>query len=334
MGGYSAAPAIAGTGNPSGAEPYGLQNGGTGLAQSPSQSVPRVAALIDANGNVNTGTTLSGVYTTDNPRSVYSPDGTMLLISGQGNKNGTGGAAGSNDSGDIDEGVFSTTVGSTVTAITGTASAYPTLPLASGTTFTSTSIYNNGSTAVPVYNTNDTRFVTQYALATPTVSMDKGNSKDTRPAGVYLMSSSSVVGSTQTTTTTTMTQITAGNNGKTGSAEVFYSPEGFWFANANTLYVADTGVSKTGGTGAGGIQKWMNLGGNTWTLVYQFVNPGNFLTPAQAVTAAATATPLASRFHGHPGSRRHGRRNRLRSHHRSGEWERHGQSLRRLLHGR
>ena len=63
-----------------------------------------------------------------------------------------------------------------------------------------------------------------------------------------------------------------------------YSPEGFFFANANTLYVADTGVPKAGGTGDGGIQKW-TYNGTSWSLAYTLTDPA-FVAP----TAAATAT--------------------------------------------
>jgi hypothetical protein len=60
--------------------------------------------------------------------------------------------------------------------------------------------------------------------------------------------------------------------GLSGSKEVFYSPEGFFFANADTLYVADTGDPKAGSLGDGGIQKW-TLNGSSWILDY-------ILTPA------------------------------------------------------
>jgi hypothetical protein len=86
------------------------------LAQSGSLSgqsytpVARVIALIDAYGNVNSSTALYNVFNTNNPRSVYSANGTAAYISGQ----GTGC--------DLTGGVFYTALGvpnSAPTAITG-----------------------------------------------------------------------------------------------------------------------------------------------------------------------------------------------------------------------
>ena len=83
------------------------------LAQSSDVDVPRVAATIDAYGNVNTSTTFTGPYDGNNPRAVYSPDGTSFYISGQGlhNKVSKGVYA---DEG----GIFTTTLGTTGTANT------------------------------------------------------------------------------------------------------------------------------------------------------------------------------------------------------------------------
>ncbi len=44
----------------------------------------RVAALIDINGNADTSTALTGVYNTNNPRSVATVDGSTLLRLGSG----------------------------------------------------------------------------------------------------------------------------------------------------------------------------------------------------------------------------------------------------------
>jgi hypothetical protein len=85
---------------------------------------------------------------------------------------------------------------------------------------------------------------------------------------------------TTSESTNTGTQLTPANNG----SGVNYSPEGFYFANATTLYVADTGDPKAGGTGDGGIQKWV-FSGSQWTLLYTLTNP-NFVSPTQATSAA------------------------------------------------
>jgi len=64
------------------------------------------------------------------------------------------------------------------------------------------------------------------------------------------------------------------------SATVTAFPFGIWFADANTLYVADEGDGYTGGTDlythaaaqtTAGLQKWV-FNGTTWTLAYTFQN--------------------------------------------------------------
>ena len=47
-------------------------------------TVPRVVALIGANGSVDTTTALTGVFNTNNPRSAVTVDGSSFYISGQG----------------------------------------------------------------------------------------------------------------------------------------------------------------------------------------------------------------------------------------------------------
>jgi hypothetical protein len=140
-------------------------------------------------------------------------------------------------------------------------------------------VTNTGTPPVAIYNAHDTRFVTQYNGNTY-YSIDTSSGKFT---GVQELTGSP-------TSLSTPTPITAGNNGKTGKNEVFYSPEGFYFANPTTLYVADTGVPKAGSVGDGGIQKWI-LNGSSWTLAYT-LTPSNFLTPS----AVATATSGESGF--------------------------------------
>ncbi len=65
------------------------------------------------------------------------------------------------------------------------------------------------------------------------------------------------------------------NEPLTGTTSVNLSPEDYFFANATTLYVADSGDPKNNSTcsgtcvsiGDGGLQKW-TLSGGTWTLDY------------------------------------------------------------------
>ncbi len=196
------------------------------LAQSTDTNVPRIAALIDANGNVNSSTELNDVYSTNNPRSVYSSTGSTFYISGQGDGNAS------------DQGVFYGNVGLNTTS--------------------------GGGAPAGIYNAQDTRTVTAYN-GNLYFSIDTGSGTDT---GIWKYTG-------LPTTSSTPTRIIPANNGKSGGSEVFYSPEGFYFANANTLYVADTGDPKAGDVadGDGGIQKW-TLNGNTWSLQYT-LTPNN-----------------------------------------------------------
>jgi hypothetical protein len=72
-------------------------------------------------------------------------------------------------------------------------------------------------------------------------------------------------------------------SGKVNGTTVNFSPQSFVFANPTTLYVADTGDPKAGGTGDGGIQKWLYSNG-AWNLAYTLTD-ANFVSPASATTA-------------------------------------------------
>ncbi len=202
------------------------------FAQSTDTNVPRVAVRVDSTGNVDSSTVLSDLYNTNNPRSVYSGDGSTFYISGQGDKLAS------------DQGIFGQVGLNTVT-----------------TSSTPTGIYNAAQTrVVTAYNNS-----LYYSIDTSTLTgIWKFNGTPTGPASP--------------------TRIIPANNGVGGSSEVFYSPEGFYFANADTLYVADTGDPKEGALGDGGIQKW-TFNGSSWALQYT-------LTPTTPgwVPAGKTAT--------------------------------------------
>ncbi len=237
---------------------YDVGGNGTALAQSPnvtgnSADVSRVIALIGANGSVNSTTAISNVFSENNPRSVYTTNGTSFYISGQGNKDNTGGV------------FYVSSVGATTaTAITGA----------------DTASKSNGT-----YN-QDTRDV-QIVNGQLTVSVD--SSEGTASKG-YDIDRIGTLGTAGNPPTTTLNQqptalpglngaiaLSNGNgngiNGSSGSA--YLSPENFFYANATTLYVADTGDSKngtqgtaTGNLGDGGLQKWTLNSSGTWTLDY------------------------------------------------------------------
>jgi Divergent InlB B-repeat domain len=71
-------------GNPATAQTGNLTNPVSGVTGT--TAVPRVAALIDANGNVNTSTVLYNIFDENDARSAYSPDGVNIYVSGQGCK--------------------------------------------------------------------------------------------------------------------------------------------------------------------------------------------------------------------------------------------------------
>jgi Hint domain len=63
------------------------------------------------------------------------------------------------------------------------------------------------------------------------------------------------------------------------------SPESYFFASPDTLYVADGGNPKEGGLGDGGLQKWV-LSGGTWTLEYT-LSDGLNLVPDTATSGTS-----------------------------------------------
>jgi hypothetical protein len=236
---------------------YDVNGTGTALAQSPnvtgnSADVSRVIALIGANGSVNSTTAIANVFNENNPRSVYTTNGTSFYISGQGNKDNTGGV------------FYVANVGATTaTAITGG----------------DTSSKSNGT-----YN-QDTRDV-QIVNGQLTVSADSSEGTASKGLDIDRIGTLGTAGNPPTTTLNQQPTalpglngaITLSNgngnsiNGSSGSA--YLSPENYFYANSTTLYVADTGLSKNGtqGTasgnlGDGGLQKWSLVNG-TWTLDY------------------------------------------------------------------
>ena len=221
-------------GAPNGA--YSNANG-TAEAQSTDTNVPRVAAVIDiSTGAVNTSTVLNDIYNGNNPRSVYTSNGTNLYFSGQGfSKTDQGG-------------IYATTTGTNTTA----GGSAPTAINTTSSTRTVTQANVNASTG-----SNSPTAYTYY-------SMDQ-NSRGVATSGIFEYSGSP----TSSQGSNMGTRITAASLTSNGST-VYMSPEGFFFANATTLYVADTGSPKiTSGGSDGGIQKWSYDGpGNTWTLDY------------------------------------------------------------------
>jgi hypothetical protein len=227
----------------------------TALGQSGSLSgqsytaVPRVVAVIGANGSVNTTTALYNVFNGNNPRSVYSTNGTTFYVSGQGN------------SPDATGGVFYTTLGShSATAITG-------LDTSGNTSSQDTrdvQVYN-GQLYVSVDSKEGSNAARSFvgtlgaAGALPTSLANGGNGPTSIPG----------YGNAGGTGKYAITAAT-GNGLNTGK-QINLSPEEFFFANPDTLYIADSGSPKnnsaTSSLGDGGLQKWSFIN-NAWTLDY------------------------------------------------------------------
>jgi hypothetical protein len=236
---------------------YDVAGGGTALAQSPnitgnSADISRVIALIGANGSVNSTTAISNVFNGNNPRSVYTVNGTSFYISGQGTHDATGGVF-----------YVSNLGATTATAITGI----------------DTSSKSNGSYG------QDTRDV-QIVNGQLTVSVDSSEGTASKGLDIDRIGTLGAAGNPPTTTLNAQPTALPGLNGEItlsngngnsinkSSGGAYLSPENYFYANSTTLYVADTGLSKngtqgtaTGNLGDGGLQKWSLIGG-TWQLDY------------------------------------------------------------------
>lgn len=235
---------------------FSADSGNAALGQSGSQTgqsytpVPRVVATIAADGAVNTSTTIYNVFDGNNPRSAYSPDGQSFYISGQGT------------SGDHTGGVYLTTLGSTsATPITGDDTATSGSPTAQDTR--DVQIYNN-----TLYVSADTKqgkgfnrsFIGTLGSPPATSLYDSGNGPTQQPG----------FGTSKTGKYT----ISGNGNGFNEGLQINLSPENFFFATPDILYVADSGSPKNdsadSGVGDGGLQKWSLVSG-TWTLDYTLV---------------------------------------------------------------
>ncbi len=244
---YGAAPSLA----------LGQSGSLTGQSYTP---VPRVVAVIDAYGNVSSTTALFNIYNTNNPRSIFTADGTTAAyVSGQG--------SGSDATG----GVFYTTMGAVNNAPT---------PI--------TGLDTTGNTLSQ--DTRDVQIVTLNGVSTLYLSVDtkegSGSARSyigtlgtagtppTTTVGAPVMLNS--FGNSGGTGKETITTGANGNgNGLNAGLQINLSPENYFFANASTLYVADGGNPKNNSAnstlGDGGLQKWINSaadGSGTWSLAY------------------------------------------------------------------
>jgi len=253
--------------DPFGAAPSGAlaQSGSlTGQSYTP---IPRVVALIDANGNVNSSTAIFNIFNNNNPRSIYALDGVNAYVSGQGNDDPTGG-------------VFYTqlfAINNTPIAITG---------LDTTTAATGGTLFGQDTRDVQIVN--NTLYVSVDSKEGKGFNRSFIGTLGTPPATSLFNNAAGPTelngfGNSGGTGKVTITSGAAsnGNNLNAGLA-INLSPVNFFFASPSILYVADSGNPKndsngdndsSGATniGDGGLQKWVNSktdGSGTWSLKY------------------------------------------------------------------
>jgi hypothetical protein len=281
---YNANPATYGT---LASKPTALAQSGslTGQSYTP---VARVVALIDANGNVNSTTGVFNVFNQNNPRSVYTADGFNAYISGQG--------AGSDATG----GTFYTPLG-----------AIDNSPIPITGLDTSTYTYSQETRTVQIYNntlyvsvdskegSNNARsFIGTLGTPPATSLFAPVAGHPGGGAGPTQLATSTNANTTQLSSTSKVTLTASETNGINSTGQqINLSPSGFYFANAYTMYVADTGNPKQNSAssllGDGGLQKWVNTrtdGSGTWQLVYTLSSGLNLVQNPSANPASTTGT--------------------------------------------
>jgi len=262
---------------------------GTALAQSCSLSsatscggvpqVARVIAEIGDTGKVNSSTVLYNVFNENNPRSVYSETGSSFYISGQGLK------------GDSTGGVFYVpSIGSgTTVSITGNDAGTGASQDTREVQIDNNTLYV--STDSKAGATNRDYIGTLGSPGTPPTSLANGGN------GPMMLPGFGNHGGTGKVTITAQTT----NGVNAPGDQINLSPENYFFANVDTLYVADTGdpknTSATSSLGDGGLQKW-TYNGTDWQLDYTLA-AGLDLVPNTASCASnTTQAPCSTGLYG------------------------------------
>ncbi|MBC9876449.1 PEP-CTERM sorting domain-containing protein [Bradyrhizobium sp. INPA01-394B] len=242
----------------------------------PVTTVSRVVALIGASGSVDTSTKLTGVFNQNNPRSVATVDGSSFYVSGQ-----------ASSKTDPTQGVFYATRGASTATVIDNSTDTRVVSIAnlgSGNTLFASRDFNppNGGTQ----NFTNISSLTNSTGGLPTGASGLKTTHLTPPASP--LSSGGNNGSI----TLTAALANGVNNARIGSF-VYLSPEQYFFANATTLYVADSGQPKNGNAnkaalGEGGLQKWSLVNGS-WVLNYDLVNGLHLVNNASANSNTPTA---------------------------------------------
>jgi hypothetical protein len=212
------------------------------LAQSTSLStasnyIPRVVALVSANGTVDTSTAVTNVFNGNNARSAVTTNGQTFYISGQG------------QSGDTTEGVFMVQKGSsTATAINTSYDTRSVQIIGNQLYVSQDSKVGTGQTAYIATLGSAGNLPTGSTTASVLPGLSTGSTNSPIPGTIALSNGN-------------------GNNVNASSGKIYMSPENYFLANSTTMYVADGGDPKAGGLGDGGLQKW-TLSNGTWTLDY------------------------------------------------------------------
>jgi PEP-CTERM motif len=248
------------------------------LAQSTDTLVPRVIAVIGSNGSIDTTTALTNVFNQNNPRSVASANGTTFYISGQG------------DSPDQTAGVFyATRGGATAVPITGDDTQASNSSAVNTTQDTRAVRIVDGQLVVATDSkggkNNARSYVGTVGVGLPTADQNSG------PAMLPGFGNTGGTGKETITAATT-------NGINAPGQQINLSPNDFFFADPNTLYVADSGDPNNDSTvnsgtsiGDGGLQKWVrNPATGAWSLDYTLAAGLNLV----ANTASSGATGLLS----------------------------------------
>jgi hypothetical protein len=251
----------------------------TGQSYTP---VARVAALIDPYGNVNSSSVFYNIFNTNNPRSIFTANGTSVYLSGQG--------SGSDATG----GVFYSplfTTNNAPTAITG-------LDTSSNTLSQDTrdvQIYNN-TLYISVDTKGGSGSTRSYlgTLGTPPATSLFSNNAGPTEIALYNNAATPVAVSSNGKLTLTASET---NGLNAAGQQINISPSNYFFANAYTLYIADTGNSKqtsaTSTIGDGGLQKWVNTkadGSGNWQLMYTLASGLNLIANPTNTPANTSGT--------------------------------------------
>jgi hypothetical protein len=256
----------------------------TSLTGASVTTVPRVVALIGANGSVDTSTALTGVFNTQNPRSAVTIDGSSFYVSGQGASKT-----------DPTQGVFYAPLGATTATLIDNSTDTRALAISNMLKGTNT-LYVSRDYNPP--GSGAQNFTNVSSLAGP------GGSLPTSSAGLvttHIVPPASPLSSGGNNGSINLTVGLANgvNNSRIGSF-VYLSPEQYFFASPTVLYVADSGQPKNGNVnkaalGEGGLQKWVLTNG-VWTMDYDLVAGLNLVNNANATPSNPTAPGVTGLF--------------------------------------